>query len=42
MTPPEALRAFPSKGTTPVAWQSQFHGVRWLRPCEFDGRALEK
>lgn len=20
-----------SRGTTPVAWQSQFHGVRWHR-----------
>ena len=31
MTPPPApLRVFPPGGPTPVAWQSQFHGVRRL------------
>ena len=23
----------PLQGATPAAWQSQIHGVRWIRPC---------
>jgi hypothetical protein len=26
-SPPMRLRRFPLEGATPVAWQSQFHGV---------------
>ena len=29
MPPPESLRAFTPRGTTPVAGQSPLHGVRW-------------
>ena len=29
MHPLSRFAPSPSRGTTPVAWQSQFHGVRW-------------
>jgi len=31
MTTPEATVARPLEGATPVARQSRFHGVRWLK-----------
>ena len=31
MHPLSRFAPSPSRGTTPVAWQSQFHGVRWHR-----------
>ncbi|MCX7276066.1 MAG: hypothetical protein NTZ15_01875 [Burkholderiales bacterium] len=32
-SPPMRLRRFPLKGATPVAWQSQFHGVPGMARC---------
>jgi ABC-type multidrug transport system ATPase subunit len=41
--PPVALRAFPLRGTHPVAWQSQFHGCAGDRQRRaFQGSALSR
>ena len=38
--PSVALRAFPLRGTHPVAWQSQFHGCAGDRRAGIQGSAL--
>src|SRR3989344_2787734 len=38
--PPQTLRAFPPRGTPPVAWQSQFHGGTGVGHAHVQDRSL--